>query len=173
MTSRESRPGDAPGSSGALWFVQTFVVLILIWIALNGFSGLWAGIIAALGGAAVGAHFARGQPYPWRPLKWLAFAGFFVLESFKGGTDVAWRAVHPTPKIDPCFQTHRIAIPSGLPVTLLTAFISLLPGTLSVRLISDDRELIVHALTPAGGESVKRLERMLRWIFGAAPESPH
>ena len=166
MTLRDSRPGYRARGSAAIWFIQTFIVLILIWIALNGFSGLWAGLLAALGGAALGTQLARGQPYPWRPLKWLAFAGFFVFESFKGGTDVAWRALTPTPNIDPGFTTHRIGIPAGLPTTLLTAVISLLPGTLSVRLLNDDRELIVHALTPATIESVKRLERMLHWIFG-------
>lgn len=170
MTSRESKPGIAPGRSGSIWFGQTFVVLILIWVALNGFTGLWAGLVAALGGAAVGVYFARGEPYPWRPLKWLVFAGFFVIESFKGGSDVAWRAVFPRLKIDPCFQTHRIVIPAGLPVTLFTAVISLLPGTLSVRLVDDERELIVHVLTPGAAASVDRLENMLRWIFGSASE---
>jgi len=151
----------------AAWFVQTFIVLILVWIALNGFNGLSTGVPAALVAAAIGTYFARGQPYPWHPIRWLVFAGFFLLESFKGGSDVAWRALHPAVKIEPESRRHEIALPGGLPTTLLTSILSLLPGTLSVRLFEHEQALIVHALTPSAIASVRRLEQMLAWVFGA------
>ena len=167
---------DSDQSSGsrrattAAWFAQCFTVLILIWIALNGFNGLQTGVPAALAGAAIGTIFARGQPYPWHPLRWLVFAGFFLFESIKGGSDVAWRAMHPALKIAPEFKRYDIRVPVGLPTTLLTSIVSLLPGTLSVRLFESEHSLTVHALTPSAIASVRRLERMLIWVFGTAEE---
>lgn len=152
----------------AAWFIQTTIMLILIWIALNGFQGLWTGVPAALGAAAVGTYFARGQTYPWHPLRWLVFSGFFLFESLKAGADVAWRALHPRLKIQPGFEDYRIVLPPGLPTTMLTSTISLLPGTLSVHLREAEHCLVVHALAPSGMASVQRLERMLAWVFRGA-----
>lgn len=149
----------------AAWFAQVFAVLLLIWIALNGFSGLLVGTMAALAGAALGAWLAPEEPYPWRPLRWLAFAGFFLWESFKGGFDVALRALKPTLPIEPDFHQHTIALPPGKPTTLLISFISLLPGTLSVRLDQSGTELIVHSLVPETMASVDRLEHELSRVF--------
>lgn len=165
MTTEPTKPAAGSFRTGLSWFAQAFLVLTLIWIALNGLSGFWAGLAAASAGAAVGTYFARGQTYPWRPLKWLAFIAFFIIESIRGGVDVAARAMGPTVRIDPVFESHSIAIPPGLPTILLTSFISLLPGTLSVRLREHDHELIVHALTPGSMASVTRLERALAWMF--------
>ena len=154
-------------ASPSAWFTQSFGVLILIWIALNGFDGLLTGFLTALVAAGFGTYFACGQPYPWHPLRWLAFAGFFLLESIKGGSDVAWRAMHPALKIEPEFSRYEIDLPVGLPTTLLTSLVSLLPGTLSVRLYEHEHVLNVHALTPSAVASVQRLERMLHWVFGS------
>lgn len=167
MTAQPTQRDRAAFRAILAWFVQVYVVLMLIWVALNGWSGFWVALAAAAAGATVGTYFARGQPYPWRPLKWLAFTIFFVIESVRGGVDVAARALRPTLRIDPLFEPHPITIPPGLPTTLLTSFISLLPGTLSVRLRERDHELIVHALTPGSMASVTRLERVLAWIFDA------
>ena len=160
------RHGRPRASKGA-WFAQTFGVLILIWIALNGLDGLLTGVLAALAAASFGTYFASGQPYPWHPLRWMAFAGFFLWESIKGGSDVAWRALHPASKIEPEFSRYKIKLPAGLPTTLLTSVVSLLPGTLSVRLKERRNVLTVHALTPSAIASVQRLERMLHWVFGS------
>jgi multicomponent Na+:H+ antiporter subunit E len=165
MTADTDQRGENEQGAAAAWFVQCFAVLILVWIALNGFNGLSTGVPAALAAAAVGTAFARSQAYPWHPLRGLVFAGFFLLESFKGGSDVAWRALHPALKIQPEFQSYLIELPEGLPTTLLTSMVSLLPGTLSVRLHETDRRLTVHALTPSAIASVERLERVLGWIF--------
>ncbi len=163
----DQQVGRRHGAS-ALWFAQCSGLLLLVWMALNGLNGLVLGLATALLAAAAGTYFAGGQPYPWQPLRWLAFAGFFLLESIKGGSDVAWRALHPAVKIEPVFQPYEIKLPSGLPTTLLTSLVSLLPGTLSVRLHEHRHVLNVHALTPSAVASVERLERMLSWVFRAA-----
>lgn len=160
--------GNRPSERSRLpltWFAQVFGVLVLIWVALNGLSGLLVGSLAALAGAGLGAWLAPEEPYPWRPLRWLSFAVFFLWESFKGGFDVALRALKPGLPIEPDFHSHSIALPPGKPTTMLISFISLLPGTLSVMLDKSGKALIVHSLAPEAMASVDRLERKLDWVF--------
>ncbi|MEE4637372.1 MAG: Na+/H+ antiporter subunit E [Wenzhouxiangella sp.] len=166
--SARDRSSDLP----VAWFSQVFAVLLLIWIALNGLGGLVIGILAALAGASLGAWLAPEAPYPWRPWRWLVFAFFFLWESFKGGADVALRAIHPDLPLSPGFNNHPIRLPAGKPTTLLVSFISLLPGTLSVSLDEQRQQLVVHALANSGMSSVRRLEDMLSWVFDAGEQRP-
>ncbi len=147
------------------WALQIFIVLLLLWIMLNGLAQLWAGLIAALAGAAIGAWLASGQPHPWKPHRLLAFAGFFLWESLKGGIDVAWRAFHPKLPIQPGFTSYRMALPAGQPRTLMVSTVSLLPGTLSADLDDSGEVLEVHGLTPDAMDSVFRLEAWITWLF--------
>ncbi len=152
-----------------VWIGQSFVVLALIWLALNGLEGWWLGLLAASVGSVAGGLLASGQPHPWRPHRLLGFAAFFLVESFKGGVDVAWRALSPDLPISPEFHRCRIDLPEGQPRTLMVSVISLLPGTLSADLSEDGEELIVHTLMPEAMESVQRLDRRIRWLFSLEP----
>ncbi len=147
------------------WAMQILVVLMLLWLLLNGTDRFLAGLLAASAGAGLGAWLVSGQPHPWKPHRLLWFAGFFLWESLKGGVDVAWRAIHPKLRIEPCFSTHRIELPAGQPRTLMVATVSLLPGTLSADLDEAGRDLEVHALMPEAIESVERLENWVAWLF--------
>ena len=147
------------------WFVQVFCVLLLVWISLNGLENLLTGTLAAAAGAALGTWLAPEDPYPWRPLRWLWFAGFFVTESFRGGFDVAMRALRPDLPINPVIERRTIVVSQGKPTMLLTSFISLLPGTLSVWLDPAEQTLQVHYLAPETIASVDRLEKKLSWVF--------
>jgi multicomponent Na+:H+ antiporter subunit E len=96
----------------------------------------------------------------------IRFVPFFVVESFRGGLDVASRVLRPRLRVNPGFQSYRpqLANPAARVVFLDT--ISLLPGTLS----ADMREgiVVVHALdsgidlTP----ELARLERVVGLLFG-------
>ncbi len=148
-----------------VWIGQTFVVLALVWLALNGLDGWWFGLLAASVGAVVGGLLASGQPHPWRPHRLAGFALFFLVESFKGGIDVAWRAFRPDLPINPEFHRCRLDLPEGQPRTLMVSVISLLPGTLSADLSDDGRELIIHTLMPEAMDSVWRLDARIRHLF--------
>jgi multicomponent Na+:H+ antiporter subunit E len=154
------------------WSVQVFAVLLLIWIALNGGDDFTVGVFASLLGALLGTWLAPEAPYPWRPLRWMQFAGFFLLESFKGGFDVALRAIRPDLPINPIIHKRKLAVPPGKPTMLLTSFISLLPGTLSVLLDTAEQTLEVHYLAPETVASVDRLENKLAWVFEDYGERP-
>ena len=165
------RSTSLPARDRLAWFAQVFTVLLVVWIALNGLSDLPVGVLAAGTGAAAGTWLAAQAPYPWHPLRWTCFAAFFLWESFKGGLDVAYRALHPALLINPSFNEYRISLSTGKPTTLLVSFISLLPGTLSADLEESRQRLIVHALTEESLASVERLENILAWVFSEAGHS--
>ena len=144
---------------------QTFLVLALIWLALNGLDGWWFGILAASFGAVAGGALTAGHPHPWRPHRLVGFTTFFLIESFKGGADVAWRALRPELRIEPEFKHYRLDLPEGQPRTLMVSVISLLPGTLSADLSDDGKTLVVHTLMPGAMASVERLDRQIRHLF--------
>jgi multicomponent Na+:H+ antiporter subunit E len=152
-------------STRRVWTLQCFVVLLLIWFFLNGLDSIWFGLLAAAAGALTGGILAAGQPHPWRPNRLAVFAGFFLVESLKGGFDVAWRAMHPALKINPCFQRHALVLPAGQPRTLMVAVVSLLPGTLSADLEDNGQTLLIHALTPESGRAIGQLQDRILWLF--------
>jgi len=155
---------QTPRFSRRRWAVQTAVVLMVLWLALDGTDNLLPGFLLALLGAAVGTWLAPGESYPWRPLRLARFFAWFVYESFRGGLDVAARALHPRLPIAPCLVEHRIGLPPGAPRTLMLSVLSLLPGTLSADLESDGR-LTVHALSPEALAGVFELEQRVASLF--------
>ncbi|MFU8831182.1 MAG: Na+/H+ antiporter subunit E [Wenzhouxiangella sp.] len=148
-----------------IWGAQTFVVLMLTWTALNGLDGWWLALVASCADALLGGALASHLPHPWKPHRLIYFGGFFLIESFRGGFDVARRALHPTLQIDPCFTRHPVNLPAGQPRTLLVSILSLLPGTLSADLEDDGATLVVHALFPEASRSIGVLEDQIAWLF--------
>jgi multicomponent Na+:H+ antiporter subunit E len=152
-----------------VWIAQTFVALVLIWLALNGLDGWPFGLVAACLGAMAGGMLAVGMPHPWRPHRLAGFLLFFLVESFKGGVDVAWRAFQPRLMVQPEFHTYAMNLPEGQPRTLMVSVISLLPGTLSADLSNDGNQLVVHTLMPEAMDSVDRLDTRIRQLFSLPP----
>lgn len=156
-----------PGFRGRLvWAAQTFSVLLVVWLLLNGRDGWITGVVAAATGASAAAWLAQQPPYRWYPLRLAVFTAFFVVESMRAGVDVAVRTLHPWMPVGPDFFDYRIRLAEGPPRTLLVSIITLLPGTLSAELSPDGRTLIVHELSEGGREAVQRLERWIAWLFG-------
>lgn len=153
------------------WGVQVFIILLLVWVILDGVGNLAVAVPAAALGAFVGARFAAVEPYGWRPLQLLAFATFFVVESFRGAIDVARRALHPALPIEPHLERYAIGLPAGKPRTLLVSVVSLLPGTLSADLSARDNTLVVHAITAEPGAAIAALERRIARLFGLTLEA--
>jgi multicomponent Na+:H+ antiporter subunit E len=146
------------------WMLQTAVALFIAWLALDGTGNLLLGAFFSLIGAAAGAWLVPGEAYPWRPLRTVLFIGYFLRESVRGGLDVAWRALTPGMPIRPEFTLFELDLPSGLPKTLMVGVVSLLPGTLSVRLL-ETGQLEVHALTPRAAEGLPGLQSRVKKLF--------
>jgi multicomponent Na+:H+ antiporter subunit E len=167
-----SEPRPITGSAASRWALQTFLLLVVVWLALAGIDAIVLGLLFAALGAVLGAWLVPGEPYPWRPLRLAAFGMYFLRESLRGGVDVAWRVLHPRMPIDPVYVAHRMRLPPGLPRSVFVATVNLLPGTLGVR-VDADGVLRVHALVPGAADELDVLEQHIHRLFSldAAAES--
>lgn len=91
---------------------------------------------------------------------------FFLLTSLRGGTDVAWRALHPRLPIDPALLRHPLRLPEGTGRTFLVNALSLLPGTVVVDV--EGATLVVHTLADRrrAAAGLVALERRVAAVFG-------
>lgn len=142
-----------------------FVLLLLVWLVLDGSSSVAVGIFFSLAAALAGAWLAPPSPRPLRLLRLPAFAVYFLIESVRGAIDVAWRAFRPNMPLDLRLVTYRLCLPAGKPRTLLVAVVSLLPGTLSAALDADRNSLLVHSLVGNPRPPVQSLERQIARLF--------
>jgi len=158
------RPLPSPAAR-RLWTLQTFVLLLILWVALDGFATVGVGLLFAALGALLGGWLVPGEPYPWRPLRLAGFALYFLRTSFRGGLDVGWRALHPRLPIDPGMLDYQCGLPPGLPRTAFIAICNLQPGTLCVDM-DDDGHMRIHALNRAGAcADLVELESRLQVLF--------
>jgi multicomponent Na+:H+ antiporter subunit E len=111
---------------------------------------------------------------PWpvrlaRPLALVRFAGWFLVQSVRGGVDVARRALSPSLPIEPELLELTTRLPPGAARVLLADVTSLLPGTLSVDLDGD--RVLVHALSggPAVTADFRVLEARVAELLGLPP----
>lgn len=152
-------------SSRLVWTLQGFVVLLSMWLVFDGLQDWPVGMLVAAIGAGLAGWLGQVSNFSWSLWRLPGFVAFFVLESLRGGFDVAWRSLHPRLPVRPEFFEHEIALPQGQPSTLLISVISLLPGTLSAELRRDEHLLVIHALNPGGAGSVHRLERRIARLY--------
>lgn len=124
------------------------LLFTLLWVILSGGSPLsWTiGAPAILLAVIASTMLVPPVSLAWSEIP--AFIGFFLIRSLAGGADVAWRALHPHMPIAPDLITYPLRIPPGLPQVFMVNTISLLPGTLSVELITEMNQssLTVHVL---------------------------
>lgn len=161
----DSRPTVASFAARRRWAMQTFLLLLLVWIALDGVGSVAVGVPMAAIAALLGSWLVPGEPYPWRPLRLLQFLWYFLRASLRGGIDVAGRALHPRLPVAPGFLEYRCALPAGLPRTVFVGIVSVLPGSLSLELLDDGR-LRVHMLAlDEADHGLEELEAQLRRLF--------
>ncbi len=99
----------------------------------------------------------------------LGFLGFFVRQSLAGGLQVALLAFRPRPPLRPAMIELPLTLPPGLPRLLFTATLSLMPGTLGVRL--QGNVLLVHVLDHQQplAEEAEHVARHVAAVFREAP----
>jgi multicomponent Na+:H+ antiporter subunit E len=101
--------------------------------------------------------------WKWRLGGAVRFLAFFVVESVRGGWDVAWRALAPRPRLAPGLLTYAPRLPAGAARWLFCNAVSLLPGTAVVAI--EPERLTVHALA-AGPEALRELQRLEERVAG-------
>jgi multicomponent Na+:H+ antiporter subunit E len=136
---------NAVAMTGARAYAIRVVLLLVLWWALTEASGGWSiGVPLAALAAAVSLWLTPPARHVLRLRHVPAFAGYFLLQSLRAGWDVARRTLHPRLPLRPGLLRLPVRLPDGAPTWWLMITISLLPGTLSVRL--DGRALEVHCL---------------------------
>lgn len=157
------------------------VLLAVVWALFSGeFSlreivvgfGLGFALLAAFPRALGSQNYLRGS----RGL--LGFAWFFVRELTVANVQVALLALRPHPPLNGMIFAVPLRLRSDLGQTLLTALVTLMPGSVVLGFSSDRRTMYVHAIglpdTRAARQSVVRVEdALLRVLPGAAtPAAP-
>lgn len=142
-------------------------IFALLWlIAAEGRLDAWPLALAGIAGATAASLWllpAKTLP-AISPGGLLRFLAYFVHQSLAGGFQVAWLAVQPRPALRPALIELRLTQPPGLPRLLFTAALSLMPGTLGVRLQGDT--LLVHVLDRQQPLQAELLAERVAGVFG-------
>jgi multicomponent Na+:H+ antiporter subunit E len=168
---KSKQSGAGPWRWLAALAARTAIIMVL-WLVISEFDGQLV-IYGLLTAAAVALLSLRLLPLQTMRLSLIGvtrFLPYFLWRSFLGGLDVAWRACHPRLPISPGMIEHKMSIRSEMEKTLLMLIVSLLPGTLSVRV--HNGTLKVHCLDSGSDHAaaVAALEQRISGMFRhAAP----
>lgn len=139
-------------------------VLGVLWLALSGGEDWLFGGLAVLAAVLLSQMLA---PLPRIRLSLpglLRFLAFFAHGSLAGGVDVARRALSPGPQLDVVRHEYRLGLPPGPPRAVFAGVVTLLPGTLSVRL--EESTLLVHSIAGDPRATLAGLECRVAALFG-------
>jgi len=105
-----------------------------------------------------------------RALRILRLAAAFGREFALSVLRVSRLVLSPRLAIRPRIFTYRLSLASDAQITLLANLITLTPGTLTVDVSDDRRELLVHAIDCPDVEAARRdiadgFERLIREAF--------
>lgn len=142
--------------------------MALLWLGLIGWDGAsWLlGGPAALAAAWISVKLLPAVTWHWSAGGALAFAGFFLRESIRGGWDVARQALTPGLALSPAIVCHAFHLPPGPSRLFFCGAIGLLPGTAVVAIA--EGTIYIHALdgSPRVEEELRELERRVAALFG-------
>jgi multicomponent Na+:H+ antiporter subunit E len=163
-----------PDPSRVYWrrFLWPGALAAAVWLGLNG-SDLESWLIggpAVVAAAVLGGVLTKGRRVRLRWRGVLPFAAFFLLESVRGGWDVAWRVLHPRLPVEPGFIHFSSALPEGPVRYLFANAVSLLPGTVASGFDGD--RIIVHALdlNSRVEPALRALEQRVAGLFATDSE---
>jgi len=118
------------------------LVLAGLWLLLSGgATGSW---LIGLPAMALALWLAGPGRSGWSLIGLLRFLPFFIIESIRGGLDVARRTLAPEMRVNPGLLAYLINLHDPQARLLFTNCVSLLPGTLAAALEQD--RLHLHLL---------------------------
>jgi multicomponent Na+:H+ antiporter subunit E len=159
--------------------IVVFILAFLLWLALTAGGGIQevaAGVLVALVVAAAAGGTLEGFPRLRRMPRRLFFAvryGFrFGWEMVKANVHVASIVLNPRRPIRPGIVKIRTELSRDTALTILANSITLTPGTFTVDVNPEARELYIHCIVVPGTdleENTKRIgrrfERLLKEVF--------
>ncbi len=161
--------------------IGLFVALAAFWLVLTDqYQPLYLtiGAVSAAGVAWLLGDFfgdALGEPKPLRllPLRLARLARFtawLVGRMITSSAELAVVVLRPSLPTEPGFVRFRTGLRNPLARSTLANSITLVPGTLTVRVIGE--EFLIHALWPAAADDVRsgELQRRIAELFGEEPD---
>ncbi|MCC5952568.1 MAG: Na+/H+ antiporter subunit E [Acidimicrobiia bacterium] len=159
-----------------------FVILMIFWLVLSDqyrplFIGLGvasAAVVTALTHRIVGMVLVQPTHHV---LGWFVRAGWFAVyvvwmlwNITMSSLQIAWFVLVPGKRISPRFVTFSTELGRPLSRTLLALSITLVPGTMTVRVM--DHRFLVHSLIPGSADSLAsgRTQGLVARITGEEPE---
>ena len=124
------------------------VMLIAVWLLLNGFSygQLLLAVILALLIPIITYPYVRGHAPVKKPLAMMTYSLRLLYDIVVANLDVARRVVLPNRYLKPGWLAYPLSMTEPFPVTLLASSVSLTPGTVSVEFSEDRTCLYIHVL---------------------------
>ena len=123
--------------------VRGGLFLFIWWTLVNGdVLSWWLGLPAVVLATIVSIALIPPSTLVLRRLVY--FMPYFLIHSFRGALDVAWRVFHPRLPIKPDFVEYPLSLPPGLSQFFMINLVSLVPGTLTAEL--KNNVLSVHVL---------------------------
>ncbi|MFO7994860.1 MAG: Na+/H+ antiporter subunit E [Marinobacter sp.] len=149
------------------FFLRAGILYAAWWVMTEGdASGLAPGAAIVILVSLLSCRLYPPSLHVIHPLGALVFAGYFILRSVAAGVDVGRRLLSPSVPVNPGYITIRTSLPAGSPRWLLANALSLMPGTLSVRLMGTSLELHCLDLDLPVKEDVRLAERKVAGVFG-------
>ena len=155
------------------------LLLAVVWALFSGeFSirELVVGFLLGFGLLSVFPSALGSGPYVRGSMGLLAFIWFFIRELTMANVQVALLALRPHPRLNAMIFAVPVRLRTDLGQTLLTAMVTLMPGSVVLGFSPDRRTMYVHAVglhdTRAARQSVIRVEdALLRFL--PQPPTPH
>ncbi len=167
-----ARPAHTPAVAGR--FIARLALMALVWLGMNGtdWSSWLVGGPVVFAAAWVSVRLLPDTRWRLSAGGAIAFAGFFLRESLRGGWDVAWRALSPALPLSPAVVCFPLHLPPGSARLLFCGAISLLPGTAVVAITAGS--ICVHVLdaSPRVEEELRELEDHVAALFGLRLPEP-
>ncbi len=138
------------------------------WVLAEGHLHGWL-LMGVIFVAGLLTSFAMVPAGAWRiaPLGLLRFVPYFLQQSILGGIDVARRALDPQLPLEPGFIDFPFRLPEGPARPFFAATLSLLPGTVSAEIGSDQIRIHVLDLSGPVRERLRELEEYVAAVFGS------
>jgi len=130
--------------------IVVFIFAVLVWLALAGvgFQEIIAGVIVALlvsliaGQFLITTHKQKHMFHRW--LYAVLYFFKFLWEMVKANFHVAYIVVHPLVPVKPGIVKIKTKLTKEAAITVLTNSITLTPGTLTIDINEDKKEIYVH-----------------------------
>jgi multicomponent Na+:H+ antiporter subunit E len=133
-----------------LSIVRRFALLLVTWLVITGArpEALLVGVLTVAAAVAISLRLLPPGPQSVRITRVLAMVPGFLVDSLRGGVDVARRAFHPRMPLRPGWIDYPLRLPPGAGRVSLGNFLSLMPGSLAAG--EYQNSLHVHCLDSTG-----------------------